>query len=225
MAEVTTSMMDLAPAPGAEPKERRARRSSGEIRRLILTAARRQFASRGFAGATTRQIASDADVAEPLVFNNFGSKAALFTEAVIEPFNTRFAEFLSLSDRLPPDRERRSASFVNALYPFLRDNADLLQAMVKSGGDMDSPVRHGLDDYFARGAERMRRQYAEAGLRLDVSPELLVRYAFGMLAGSVLLRDWFFPDMAPDEQAAEATLARMLFKASEPLPDPSGSRL
>lgn len=73
-------------------------------------------------------------MAEPLIFNNFGSKEALFTEAVTEPFNARFREFLTYSDTLPPDREERSMRFVQALYPFLRDHADLLLAMVKSRG-------------------------------------------------------------------------------------------
>lgn len=197
---------------------RRVRRSTAEIRARILDAARAVFAERGFAGATTRQIAASADVAEPLIFNNFGSKSALFAEAVIEPFNARFRDFLVYSDTLPPDREQRSAHYVHALYPFLRDNADLLLAMVKSGGDMDSVAMHGLDDYFSRAVARMRSQYEQAGLEFDVPPELLVRYGFGMLAGSVLLGDWFFPEGAPDANLAEATLARLLFKVSEPKP-------
>ncbi|HZU65377.1 MAG TPA: TetR/AcrR family transcriptional regulator [Novosphingobium sp.] len=200
------------------PPARRPRRTSAEIRARILAAARAEFATRGYAGATTRQIARQADVAEPLVFNNFGSKAALFTEAVIAPFNARFSAFLDASDRMPPDRELRSAHFVQSLYPFLRENADMLHALVKSAGDRDEPALHGLDDYFTRAVSRMRGQYEAAGLAFDVPPELLVRYAFGMLAGAVLFGDWFFPDAAPDEAAAEAALARMLFKASEPKP-------
>jgi len=196
--------------------KRRVRRSTSEIRALILDAARAVFAERGFAGATTRHIAARAEVAEPLIFNNFGSKTALFTEAVIEPFNTRFREFLAYSDTLPPDREKRSAQYVQALYPFLRDHADLLLAMVKSGEDMDVTAIHGLDDYFARAVARITEQYAQAGLEFDIPPELMVRYGFGMLAGSVLLGDWFFPQGAPDARTSEATLARMLFKASEP---------
>ena len=41
---------------------RRARRSTAEIRALILEAARAVFAERGFAGATTRHIAARAEV-------------------------------------------------------------------------------------------------------------------------------------------------------------------
>ena len=195
---------------------RRVRRTTAEIRALILQAALAEFAARGFAGATTRHIAARAEVAEPLIFNNFGSKVALFAEAVLEPFNQRFSEFQAQSDMLPPDRQQRSAHFVHSLYPFLRDNADMLLALVKSSGELDSAGLHGLDDYFAQAVGRMRSQYEKAGWQLDVPPELLVRYSFGMLAGAVLFRDWFFPDQAPDEAEAEGALARMLFKAAEP---------
>ena len=40
-----------------------------------------------------------------------------------------------------------------------------------------------------------------------------------MLAGSVLLGDWFFPEGGPDTDVEEGVLARMLFKASEPRKD------
>lgn len=207
----------LADQGGTKQKAaRRARRTTAEVRGLILDAARDEFAARGFAGATTRHIAMRAGVAEPLIFNNFGSKATLFAEAVIEPFNQRFSEFLAYSETLPPDRRQRSAHFVHSIYPFLRDNAASLLALVKSSGELDSAGLHGLDDYFARGAMRMRLQYEKAGWTFDVPPELLVRYSFAMLAGAVLLGDWFFPDKAPDQSEAEEALARMLFKASEP---------
>lgn len=205
-----------------QPKDprRRPRRSTEEVRTLILDAARRAFAERGFASATTRQIAISAGVAEPLIFNNFGSKAALFAEAVVAPFNTRFRDFLEYSETLPSDREQRNAHYVQALYPFVRDHSDLLLAMVKSTGDIDAATIHGLDDYFAQAVSRIRSQFEDAGLDFDVPPELMVRYGFGMLAGSVLLRDWFFPEGQPDDALAQSVLARMLFKVSEPSAKP-----
>lgn len=209
MPDASSQMLALA-------KPRRMRRTTQEIRALILDAARVAFAERGFAGATTRLIAARAEVAEPLIFNNFGSKSDLFSQAVIEPFATRFAEFIVQSDTLPLDLEQRNAHFVHTLYPFLRENADLLLALVKSSEDIEPAVLHGLDGYFARAAARMRSQYERAGRQFDMPPELTARYGFAMLAGAVLFRDWFFPEGAPEESVAEATLARMLFKAVGP---------
>lgn len=196
---------------------RRTRRTTTEIRTLILKAARAVFAERGFSGATTRRIAAQAGVAEPLIFSNFGNKADLFAAAVIEPFNTRFMEFLASSEEGMGSREDRNAHFVHTLYPFLRDHADLLHALVKSAGDLETAQLHDLDGYFSSAVQRMRERYAEAGWKFDLPPELLVRYSFGLLAGVVLFREWFFPDEGgPDEKTAEQTLARMIFKATEP---------
>jgi AcrR family transcriptional regulator len=53
----------------------------------ILDAARQEFATRGFDGATIRGIAGTAGVDASLVMQHFGSKAALFNAAVQLPAN------------------------------------------------------------------------------------------------------------------------------------------
>jgi AcrR family transcriptional regulator len=53
----------------------------------ILDAAREEFASRGFEGATIRGIAAAAGVDASLVMQHYGSKAALFNAAVQLPAN------------------------------------------------------------------------------------------------------------------------------------------
>jgi AcrR family transcriptional regulator len=53
----------------------------------ILDAARKEFATRGFDGATIRGIAGAAGVDASLVMQHYGSKAALFNAAVQLPAN------------------------------------------------------------------------------------------------------------------------------------------
>lgn len=53
-----------------------------ERRRQILIAAIRVFARGGFHGATTKEIAAEAGVAEALIYRYFESKQALFVEAM-----------------------------------------------------------------------------------------------------------------------------------------------
>lgn len=53
-----------------------------ERRKQILRAAIRVFARNGFAGATTREIAEEADVAEALLYRYFNGKKSLFVEAM-----------------------------------------------------------------------------------------------------------------------------------------------
>lgn len=196
----------------------RQRRSGMEVRALIERSARAAFAEHGFAGATTRAIAQAAGASEVLIYRYFGSKTALFEEVVLAPFNRLIDRFLDEHRNDPPDRLRGNEAFVRALYPFLRDNADLLQALVKShpagrGGDGTPP---GLDGYFTLAAERMRSQYGRDGVAPEVAPELCVRFAFGMIAAAILFEDWFFPEAAPDQPAVTHALTRMLFKAMAP---------
>jgi AcrR family transcriptional regulator len=58
------------------------RRSSAEVRGLVLTAAREAFAEHGFDAASTREIATRAGVSATVLFRHFGSKQALYDQAV-----------------------------------------------------------------------------------------------------------------------------------------------
>jgi AcrR family transcriptional regulator len=64
---------------GAVPR----RRDSAATKARILLAARRSFAEHGYAAAGLRGIAADAGVASSLLVRYYGSKAALFEEALV----------------------------------------------------------------------------------------------------------------------------------------------
>ena len=56
-------------------------RMTSDLRReLILSAAKRCFARNGFAGTTTKSVATAASISEGLLFKHFPSKAALYAE-------------------------------------------------------------------------------------------------------------------------------------------------
>jgi AcrR family transcriptional regulator len=71
--------MPTAKRPGRRPGDNRTRAA-------ILAAARTQFAELGYDAASVRGIARAADVDPALVLHYFGSKAALFKEALAFPF-------------------------------------------------------------------------------------------------------------------------------------------
>ena len=101
---------------GGEVKRRRPR---GEARRLLLDTARRLFTDQGYAGTTTRQIADEAGVSEPLLFRYFGNKAGLFDAAMLEPyqrFMTDFMERWHEELRQPELTEEMTTRFVTGLW-------------------------------------------------------------------------------------------------------------
>lgn len=197
------------------------RRSGDEVRALIAASARSVFAERGFAGATTREIAARAGASEVLIFRYFGNKAQLFDEIIFAPFDKLIGDFLDShrGENAMLDRLGGNEQFIQSILPFLKDNADLLQALAKSAGPArNGDPMHGLDNYFARAAERLQLQYDREGVQADISPELCVRFGFGMVAAAILFDDWFFPDRKPDERDVTHALSHMLYKAFSPAP-------
>lgn len=194
----------------------RRRRSTTEVRSLILASARAMFAADGLAGTTTRNVAQGAGVAEALIFRHFESKANLFEAAIIEPFKAVFTAFLESMDVEEKGKKARSLYTMQALFLFLRENADLLQALAKSSVAGDLPLSHALDDYFLAAEKRVRLLYRDREGDYDIPPAIFVRYSFGMVAAAVLFEGWFFPDAPIDDDMAAAILARMSYKAIQP---------
>ena len=88
------------------------RRSSEEVRRLVLTSARRLFSLHGYRGTSTRDVATDAGVTAAAIYRHFGSKEGLFEAAVEEPLHSTIEGFLQDWEFLGPDRSnnlRRTA--------------------------------------------------------------------------------------------------------------------
>lgn len=60
------------------PRKRREQKRAIETKRAILEAALREFADKGFDGASTRQISANADVNHRLIGHHFGTKEGLW---------------------------------------------------------------------------------------------------------------------------------------------------
>ncbi len=69
------------------------RMASDERRALILTAATEVFGQRGYAGATTDQVATAAGVSQPYVVRMFGTKEKLFLAVLQRALETLMAAF------------------------------------------------------------------------------------------------------------------------------------
>ena len=65
----------------------------------ILKAAARLFASQGFDGTTTLQIASEAGVTEPLIYYHFTGKDEVFTSILKAGFEKYYARLEALEDK------------------------------------------------------------------------------------------------------------------------------
>jgi AcrR family transcriptional regulator len=76
------------------PKKKPKRRKSSDLRSDILAAAQQVFTEKGYAAASTREIAERAKAAEPLIFRHFEKKSKLFAAAVFDPIERTLDEHL-----------------------------------------------------------------------------------------------------------------------------------
>jgi AcrR family transcriptional regulator len=160
----------------------RTRRSTADIRALLLKAARELFLEEGYDATTTRQISERAGVAEPLLFTNFGSKGALFDAAVLTPIADFVAEYAS-SFAAAPEGERVDA-FVRGLYDLAgRNRTVLLDAVVQ---------RPDVLDHLAVALQGLSG-VSDLDQYDDVDAPAAVAAAIGMVLGVALLDDLLFP--------------------------------
>src|SRR3981189_103325 len=86
---------------GTKPK----RRDPAATRKKLLTAARREFAANGLAGARVDDIAARAGVNKQLVYHYFGDKDALYLAVLEWVYEEIRAQERKLNlEGLPPDR-------------------------------------------------------------------------------------------------------------------------
>jgi AcrR family transcriptional regulator len=176
----------------------RARRSSAEVRDLMIEATHKLFHSKGFDATSTREISVKAGVSESMLFRHFGSKQAIFEEAVVQPFADFVEEFVTdwMSDR-HREPERTAHSYVSGLFELCRNHLDLITTLSATGtrGDDAQPgadARLLIHEQLEILAGHVGRYHAEAGSRPGLDPHLSVRFAIAMVVGAAQLGKDFF---------------------------------
>lgn len=179
--------------------ERKAPRRRGEARALIVASARELFARDGYESTSIRDIAKHAQVADALVYKDFGTKDSLFDETILQPFHEFLESFMAQwrSRKSPFTNEAAVRRFVTELHDLLHDHRELVMAlvaanryasptiMVDAGG---SALSKELDALAALFDEE-----AEARGMPGTDFFVLIRCATGMIMSIVLLDDWLFP--------------------------------
>jgi AcrR family transcriptional regulator len=182
------------------------RRPRGEPRRLLLDAARTLFARQDYRSTTTREIAAAAGVTEHLLFRNFGSKAALFREALVLPFTAFVDEFGGTWQSVIPeetDEQELAGQFIGKLYDVFIEHQGLLLTLMASEVLSDEELAEtGIAD-VRKSINILGRISAEGmnirGLRSD-HPDLPAHSTVAMIAGMAALRSTYFGATPPPRE-------------------------
>jgi len=187
----------------------------------MLEAARELFASEGYGGATTKEIARRADVSEAVLFRNFSSKETLFEAAILEPFGEFVATYTGRWTDAPlPDGspEQVMRQYTETLFDIVCEHRHLFAALVTSR--LAGP---GLQEAFARLDEMGDAMAKAHGLAYDTP--IAVRSAFLMVTSVALFEDQLFTgptDVGRDRIIDELTrmlTGALLYKRPEVKPN------
>ena len=190
----TTEPTDDA-APARRPRTERVRtervRMSGRERReQLVDVARRLFAEKGFEAVTIEEIAAQASVSKPVVYEHFGSKDGLYAVIVDREMNILLG---MVSDSLTADNPRALLEqAARALFDYIEERSDGFRVLVR-----DSPVAQNtgnfaslLRDVASQVDERLAREFDRSGFPSKFAP----MYA-NMLVGMVALTGQWWLDV------------------------------
>jgi AcrR family transcriptional regulator len=199
------------------------RRPRGAPRRLLLDAARDRFARQDYRSTTTREIAEAAGVAEHLLFRHFGSKAALFREALVVPFTTFVDDFNTKWKSVVPeetDEEDLARQFCGALYDVFVEHRGLVMTLWAADAMSDDELAEtGIAD-IDRALAVLGQIGAEGidikGIRSS-HHDLVAHSTVAMIAGMAAFGSPFFGGKRPSrdvivEELTQATLHGFLHR-------------
>jgi AcrR family transcriptional regulator len=143
----------------SNPGNNHRKRMTGQQRReQLLDIGRRLFAERGFEGTSIEEIAKDAGVSKPVVYEHFGSKEGLYAVVVHREVERLLAMATAILGGANT-REKFEAAAV-ALLRYIEDNSDGFRILVRDSpapgsgtfgsllSDLATQVEYILGDFF-----------------------------------------------------------------------------
>jgi AcrR family transcriptional regulator len=213
------------PSDSSSTAAKATRRPRGAPRLLLLEAARTLFARQDYRGTTTREIADTAGVLEHLLFRQFGSKAALFKEAVVVPFLAIVDDLNGRWDSLEPGPERSEAvarQFQGALYDLFVDNRGLVMTLWTADALTDEELTETgiaeIDRAIGVLGQLGGKAFEILGIDAD-HQDMAARSTVAMVAGMAAFGTTFFGGKRPPrdvvvEELVQATLHGFLHRGS-----------
>jgi AcrR family transcriptional regulator len=169
----------------------RLRRSSEDVRALILESARSLFRSRTYEDVSTREISDRAGVAESALFRHFGSKKAIFDEAMLKPFVEFVQEFIEDWAEQPAREvvpEGLAYRFVAGFSRACAENLDVIEVFgERDGGGQNRPLAGQASELMQRLVDtlagRVKTYHEDVGLGFTMDPQLSVRLTIALIVG------------------------------------------
>jgi AcrR family transcriptional regulator len=185
----------------------------------ILEAASRVFARQGYQGTTMTEVASEAGLTKPTIYNHVENKASLYHEMLRYIHARAEAELQQAADAVEsfPDKLR---AVVKTLVAFSRRHADLIR-VVHTAHFLPEDVRPQVDQRVFMDPERstlfrLIRQGVEQG-ELDCDPHDLAIVIHGAAATIAFVR-LVQPEIGPRWDGAEDRVFDLIYRGARKQP-------
>jgi TetR/AcrR family transcriptional regulator, fatty acid metabolism regulator protein len=193
-------------------------------RRLILSAAVRVFAEKGYHAARVGDIAEEAGVAYGLLYHYFGSKDEVLSTVFRETWGMMLGTVRSVEEVDEPAREqlRKVAAVVLRSWKRTPDLVRVLVTEVTRSELIQHEVRE-IDQAFEALERIIRRGQAEGEFRADLDPRLAAWILYGAL--DEFLTGWVLgqlPDSEEDVEAAIRSVVEIVGGGLAAEPTPAG---
>ena len=161
----------------------------------------------GFRGTSTREIADRAGVAEVLLFRNFGTKAELYSTAVVLPLTEFFENWLTSNawDHLKVGPEERMREFVSQLYRIAKKNRGAFVsylAMSVFEPEIVAGLEHSqdLNALIDQLADRAIQYQAVAGIEAQGNSRIASRAVIGLILAMALFGELGYGGRATSDE-------------------------
>ncbi|HSD78417.1 MAG TPA: TetR/AcrR family transcriptional regulator [Solirubrobacteraceae bacterium] len=185
--------------------------NAAEKRRLILDAAVRVFARRGFNGCRVSDIADEAGVAYGLVYHYFRSKDEVLDTLFLERWNVMLDVIRELDGRDVPAREKLHAlaSFIIDSY---RHDPDLMKVIIvevtRAANSFGQTHLAKIREAYELIAQIAQRAQDSGEFKDTVTPQFAAMAFYGAI--EQVLTGWIFDVLprgeAEEEQAKESII-------------------
>lgn len=167
-------------------REGRRQRRIARRRREILEASARVFSEKGYANATTREIADEADLAEGTLYNYFGGKREILL-AIAEEMETPLEAAMIAT----PGQDDRAAAIelFEAAFGLSKTQIPFVRALLSEAWVDDDLLEQYFTARLSRVEGRLRAYIADriaAGAFRPFDPTLGARAVMGMYLGLML---------------------------------------
>jgi AcrR family transcriptional regulator len=195
---------------------RRTRLTAEQRRESILNAATEVFAAAGYRAAKVSDVAARIGVSEPVIFQNFGSKEALYAAVLDRAAHRILGELQAHADQDGPAAEvlahvlspsrARGRHGPGSPGMLLGDAATLL-----ADPGLTEPARNVARSLAGHLADLVRRGQADGSIRADADPEA----AAWMLLSVLSARPWR-AEVMPGPGRLEGDVAGLALRALVP---------